>query len=57
MNVELAWNPDDGDTDLSPMRWPTIAALLLVLSMMLFAHGCHGPDADHELFARRIWMK
>ena len=55
MNAELAWNPDGGNMNLS--RWRTIAALLLALSMMIFAHGCHGPDADHELFARAVRMR
>ena len=28
-----------------------------VLGSLLFAHGCHGPDEDHELFTSFVaWI-
>ena len=24
-----------------------------LVGLLIFAHGCHGPDEDHELFARQ----
>jgi hypothetical protein len=29
-------------------RWLILAAV--AAAMMVLAHGCHGPDEDHELF-------
>ena len=45
------------NAERAPSLSRIVAALLLALAMLIFAHGCHGPDVDHELFARRIWMK
>jgi hypothetical protein len=28
------------------------AALALLAGLLILAHGCHGPDEDHELFTR-----
>jgi len=27
----------------------------LLVGLLVLAHGCHGPDEDHELFAPRMW--
>jgi len=32
-----------------------LRALVLAASVgIVLAHGCHGPNEDHELFARRL---
>ena len=35
------------------LRLTWALAALLIVGFALVAHGCHGPDEDHELFARR----
>ena len=34
------------------LRWVVLAGLAAAL--LVLAHGCHGPDEDHELFIRHI---
>jgi hypothetical protein len=34
------------------LRWVVLAALAAAL--LVLAHGCHGPDEDHELFTRWV---
>ena len=31
----------------SRLRW--LLLFLLMLGLLVLAHGCHGPDEDHEL--------
>src|SRR5687768_12917047 len=31
-----------------------VATLALLAGLLILAHGCHGPDEDHELFAPRM---
>ena len=30
------------------------STLALLVGLLILAHGCHGPDEDHELFAPRL---
>jgi hypothetical protein len=32
------------------LRWPDVAAMMLLAGYLVFAHGCHG-DEDNELLA------
>jgi hypothetical protein len=34
------------------LGWAGVIALVVAATFALFAHGCHGPDEDHELFIR-----
>jgi hypothetical protein len=35
------------------LKWSLAIGLL---ASLLFAHGCHGPDEDHELFTAIEWV-
>jgi hypothetical protein len=37
-----------------PISWQLACTLALLAGLLVLAHGCHGPDEDHELFAPRI---
>jgi hypothetical protein len=34
------------------VRW----ALLILLALAAFCHGCHGEDVDDELFSQGWWV-
>ena len=40
----------------SGRRWPWLAALVIVATLLVFNHGCHGEDVDDELFSRGWWV-
>jgi hypothetical protein len=39
-----------GRTRPERRRWGLTAGLVLLGGLLLFLHGCHGDDEDHELF-------
>ena len=43
----------NADTGVPYLKW-VLAAWLL--GSLLFAHGCHGPDEDHELFTSIVQL-
>jgi hypothetical protein len=44
--------PVPGVRTCSIWRWVLLAGL--AAGLVILAHGCHGPDEDHELFIRQI---
>jgi len=45
--------PNVDRADWMPGR-ALIPVLAIAMAIALFAHGCHGPDEDHELFVRPL---
>jgi hypothetical protein len=43
--------PLERETTVPDLRAAWLYAL--IVGMLIFAHGCHGPDEDHELLVRR----
>jgi hypothetical protein len=35
-------------TASASMGWLTILIMVVATSLFIVAHGCHGPDEDHE---------
>jgi hypothetical protein len=46
--------PKDCERSAPPISsggWLLLVAMVLLVGLLIFAHGCHG-DEDHELFAQ-----
>ena len=62
MNKQLDMDPAPSPSTLLPRRDDGSACLKWLLAAwllgsLLFAHGCHGPDEDHELFTALVaWI-
>jgi hypothetical protein len=50
-----AHNPEVS-TPRSPRPWRWFVVLALLATLIVIAHGCHGPDVDDELLLRP-WLR
>ena len=48
----LPASPPTRPENAGAFAWAKWLLAAWAAASLLFAHGCHGPDEDHELFAR-----